>query len=108
MNEILISLLVVVIGAALGVFFFGGLWFTVQKLVNTKTPGLLFLGSFILRMSIVVLGFYGVMQLVSWLNGLLCLFGFIVARVIAVRWTKTHGVQSIPVQASTKKINHET
>ena len=38
-----------VAGALLGAFFFGGLWWTVQKGVTSEQPALWFLGSLLLR-----------------------------------------------------------
>ena len=45
-------------GVVLGAIFFGGLWWTVRKGVSSKQPALWFLGSLLLRMSIVLAGFY--------------------------------------------------
>ena len=39
-------------GALLGAFFFGGLWWTVQKGVASERPALWFLGSLLLRTGI--------------------------------------------------------
>ena len=36
-------------GALLGVFFFGGLWWTVQKGVASERPAFWFLGSLLVR-----------------------------------------------------------
>ncbi|MEO6975249.1 MAG: ATP synthase subunit I [Gallionella sp.] len=74
-------------GILLGDFFFGGLWWTVRKGVTAKHPALWFLGSMLLRTSIVVLGFYFVMG-GDWMKLLAGLFGFIVARVIVMRLTR--------------------
>lgn len=46
MNEILHIILTLVAGIALGLFFFGGLWYTVKKVVNTKTPSIWFFLSY--------------------------------------------------------------
>jgi len=43
-----------VAGAALGLFFYGALWFTVRRLVTTGHPVLLTLGSFWLRLLVVL------------------------------------------------------
>ena len=42
----------------LGAVFFGGLWWTVRKGVSSTQPALWFFGSLLLRMSIVLAGFY--------------------------------------------------
>ncbi len=74
-------------GLLLGGTFFGGLWWTVRKGIAAERPGLWFLGSMIVRMTIVMLGFY----LVSggqWDRLLSCLIGFIAARSIVLRLTR--------------------
>ena len=45
-------------GLALGLIFFGGLWWTVRKAVASRQPALWFLGSLLARMAIVLAGFY--------------------------------------------------
>ena len=75
-------------GAALGVVFFGGLWWTVQRGAASSTPARWFLISFVLRTGLVLAGFYwvGAGQLVP--LGL-CLMGFLVARAIVLLATRT-------------------
>ncbi len=58
MNEILNLILALVAGFLLGAFFFGGLWWTVQKGLSSKRPELWFLGSLLLRTITAVAGFY--------------------------------------------------
>jgi F1F0 ATPase subunit 2 len=84
MNEILILALACAAGGALGPFFFGGLWLTVSRGVDSTQPALWFAGSMILRMGITVAGIYYVS------GGLLgrltmCMLGFAIARY-AVIW----------------------
>ncbi len=81
MSEAVMLALAGIAGAALGVIFFGGLWWTVRKSVASKRPALWFFGSLLLRTAIVLAGFY----LVSdgrWQRILACLIGFFVARFI--------------------------
>ena len=49
MNDILPLALALAAGLLLGAFFFGGLWWTVQKGVASERPALWFLGSLLLR-----------------------------------------------------------
>jgi F1F0 ATPase subunit 2 len=77
-------------GLILGAIFFGGLWWTIRKGLSSRRPALLFLGSAVLRMSIVVAGFYFVSN-GQWQRLLACLMGFIMAR-LAVTWL-TRGKQ---------------
>jgi F-type H+-transporting ATPase subunit a len=58
MNNFLLLALALIAGLVLGAIFFGGLWWTVRKGVFSKSPALWFLGSMLLRMSIVLAGFY--------------------------------------------------
>src|SRR5579864_8194595 len=81
MNETLILVLALVTGVLLGAMFFGGLWWTVRKGVSSKQPALWFLGSLLLRTSIAMAGFYFVAR-GHWERLLVCLLGFIMARLI--------------------------
>jgi F1F0 ATPase subunit 2 len=88
MNEFLILALALVAGLLLGAIFFAGLWWTVRKGVLSKHPALWFLGSMLLRMSIVLLGFCFVGR-GDWQRLVVCLLGFIIARYIVMRLTRT-------------------
>ena len=87
MNDVAIFVLPVVAGVFLGVVFFGGLWWTVRKGVSSKQPVLWFLGSLLLRMSIALAGFYFVSGGL-WERLLLCLLGFVMARLVVTRLTR--------------------
>ncbi len=84
MNETLTVILAFAAGSALGAFFFGGLWWTVRRGISSPRPALWFAGSMLLRISVVLVGFY-------WVGGphamrlLACGFGFFVGRV-GVTW----------------------
>ncbi len=86
-SEVLILFLTASVGLMLGGIFFGGLWWTVRNGINAKQPGLWFLVSIIVRMTIVMAGFYfaGGGQ---WDRLLSCLLGFIAARSIIVWLTR--------------------
>jgi F1F0 ATPase subunit 2 len=84
MSDTLALALALLAGASLGVFFFGGLWWTVQKGVTSETPALWFLGSLLLRTSLVLAGFYLAAQ-GHWSRLAVCLLGFLIARFIVVR-----------------------
>lgn len=87
MNETLSLVLALVTGVLLGGVFFGGLWWTVRKVVSSKQPALWLLGSVLLRMSIALAGFYFVAH-GHWVRLLVCLLGFVVARMIATRLSR--------------------
>jgi F1F0 ATPase subunit 2 len=81
MCEALTLVLSGVAGGMLGVLFFGGLWWTVRKGLSSQRPALWFFGSLLLRMSIVLAGFYLVGR-GHWERLVLCLFGFVMARLV--------------------------
>jgi F1F0 ATPase subunit 2 len=87
MREIGIGALVLAAGIGLGTIFFGGLWWTVRKGAVSENPALWFLGSLVLRMGITLPGFYFVSD-GHWERLLLCLFGFLMARVAVTSLTR--------------------
>jgi F1F0 ATPase subunit 2 len=87
MNETLILVLALATGVLLGAIFFGGLWWTVQKGVSSKRPALWFFGSLLLRTSIALVGFYFIAR-GHWERLLVCLLGFVMARLIVMRITR--------------------
>lgn len=88
MNETLFMILAFIAGLALGILFFGGLWFTVNKSINAKMPAIWIISSFFLRVSIILTGFYFVSG-GSWQRLLICVVGFVVARFIIVTLTRS-------------------
>ncbi len=72
-------------GVALGVFFFAGLWWTVRKGLVSKTPAAWFLLSFLVRMSVVLGGFYWIAQQGEWQLLSMALLGLIMARMALTR-----------------------
>ena len=87
MNDVSGLLLALVTGILLGAMFFAGLLWTVQKGVLSTRPALWFFGSALLRTSIVLAGFYIVAH-GHWERLLLCLLGFVFARLIVTRLTR--------------------
>jgi F1F0 ATPase subunit 2 len=104
MNEIVYMILAFILGLLLGTIFFGGLWFTVRKLVASKIPALWFLGSFILRVGITLIGFYYISS-GSWQRLLICVAGFIIARFAVIHFTKMSEERQVLLK---KEIGHET
>ena len=88
MNKVLPLALASVAGLLLGAIFFAGLWWTVRKGVSSQQPALWFFGSLVLRMSIVLAGFYFVGRR-DWERMVACLFGFVMARFMVLRLTRT-------------------
>ncbi len=87
MNDFVFKFLVLIAGLALGILFFGGLWLTVKKALVSSKPALWFLGSVVLRVGITLLGFYYV-AMGNWVNMIVCLLGFVIARFIVLSFTK--------------------
>ena len=78
------TILAVLAGGLLGVVYFGGLWWTVQRIERSHWAGFLVLGSFLLRSALVLAGIY-VVAAGSWVRVLCALVGFMVSRIIITR-----------------------
>lgn len=89
MNETLYLVCTFIAGLVLGTLFFGGLWLTVKKMEDSKMPALLFIGSFLFRSGITMLGLYYIAG-TSLLRILTCVLGFVTARFIVIRLTKSN------------------
>lgn len=74
-------------GVLIGLLFFGGLWWTVQKAMSSRQPGLLFAASFLLRTVLTLAAFY-LVGCGSWQRLLLCLIGFVLGRILVKRLSK--------------------
>jgi F1F0 ATPase subunit 2 len=75
------------IGGMLGAIFFGGLWWTIQRVLDPKRSMVWFIGSALLRTCIVLAGFFFVAR-GSWMRMLSCLLGFFIARLVVTRVTR--------------------
>lgn len=68
-------------GILFGIFYFGGLWWTVQKITGSEKAYLISVASFVVRTAVVLVGFYLLLM-----SGSLYLFaalaGFLIARTI--------------------------
>jgi F1F0 ATPase subunit 2 len=96
MNDILFLALSLITGVALGVIFFGGLWWTVRKGTGARRPALWFAASLLLRTGIVLAGFYFLGR-GDWMRMAACLVGFIAARLLVMRLTRpAEKTQSTP------------
>ncbi|MFZ0490128.1 MAG: ATP synthase subunit I [Salegentibacter sp.] len=95
-------IIVFIEGFALGIFFFGGLWYSVKKAVVSTKPLLWTFGSFFVRMSVTILVFY-LSGAGDWRRFLAILVGFMAARFTVIYVTKT-----IDAKQPEQKVNHET
>jgi F1F0 ATPase subunit 2 len=83
-------LLALAAGLLLGAAYFGGLWWTVVRGIGSRHTGLWFSLSLLLRTGVAMLGFYLVAR-GSWERLLVCVAGFVMARVIVIRLTADAG-----------------
>jgi len=98
-NEALTLLLAWLAGGVLGAVFFGGLWWTVRRGMSSKQPALWFLGSLLLRITIVLAGFY-FMSGGHWERLLICSLGFVLSRPV-VTWLTRPAEPSKTAQEAT-------
>ena len=90
MSETLLLLLPLTGGLLLGGLFYGGLWWTVHKGLGSPRPALWFLVSYLVRTGIALAGFY-LLAWSHWPRLLVCLLGFLAARFIIMRQSRTAG-----------------
>jgi F1F0 ATPase subunit 2 len=102
MNDLLALAMAWLAGIVLGVLFFGGLWWTVRKALVSKQPTIWFLGSFLIRASIVLAGFY-VVAGGHWDRLLASLIGFVIARYLVMRLA---GLPAACCNAPAKETGH--
>jgi F1F0 ATPase subunit 2 len=88
MNDYVALTVVLIAGILIGGFFFGGLWWTIQKGLTSRNPVLWFFGSTLLRLSAALAGFYFIAGK-DWRKLLICMLGFLIARVVVTRLTRT-------------------
>ena len=72
------------VGVGTGVFYFGGLWWTVRRLPSVRQPALLTLGSFFVRTGLSLAAFYFASG-GHWERILASLLGFMIMRGFLVR-----------------------
>ncbi|MBX3059995.1 MAG: ATP synthase subunit I [Anaerolineae bacterium] len=72
------------VGGVAGSLYFGGLWYTVRQLPATNRPALLLLGSFLLRLTL-LLGALYLLTSAHWSYLLSALVGLLLARTLLIR-----------------------
>jgi F1F0 ATPase subunit 2 len=78
------ALPVLIYGGFLGAVFFGGLWWTIQRALTAANPARWFAGSLLLRMSLVLAGFYAIAG-AGWQALMVSLIGFLLSRMVVTR-----------------------
>lgn len=95
MFDVLYWLFVAFAGSALGLFYFGGLWYTLKYLERWKNPAIGMSLSMFFRSGVVVLGLYALTG-GQWKPLVVALIGFIGVRIMLVRYfgpvKKTHAI----------------
>ncbi len=71
-------------GVALGALFFGGLWWTVRRVLVARLPAAWLIASFVARTALVLAGLM-VVAGDQWQRWLVVLAGFIAARAVITR-----------------------
>ena len=74
-----------VAGLFLGAFYFIALWRTVKRLPDAPSPLRLMLGSFFVRMAVLLPGFYFVISGGHWGRLIMALIGFVLMRKLLTR-----------------------
>lgn len=90
-------------GGLLGLFFFGGLWWTVRRALESPRPALWVGGSLLLRMATVATGFV-VVGAGDWRSLLSCLMGFLAMRWLVVRLTDRSTAELSPASRLTLEL----
>lgn len=84
LNDVLPVGVALVGGVALGLLFFGGLWWTVKQIPKSRHPSLLLLGSFAVRTLTLLIGLVIISSGQPLLIGV-AMLGFLAARMLLVR-----------------------
>ena len=86
-TTVLMLALASVAGGILGGIFYGGLWWTTRRGLSSTQPALWFLLSLVVRMGIVLAGFY-VVSGSRWERLIACLLGFSAAHIATTWWSR--------------------
>ena len=86
LNEWFLYIVPLAGGIIISLFYHAGLWWTVRSLPRSRSPLLLSIGSFYLRMTVTMAAFYLVMQN-DWRRLAVCLAGFMAVKFIMSRIT---------------------
>jgi F1F0 ATPase subunit 2 len=99
MNDLMVLALAAAGGAVLGMMFYGGLYWTIRRGIESKSPALWFSASLLLRTALALIGFYAISG-GDWRRLLACVPGFLLARVVVTWWGYRSAVRSQPLKAA--------
>lgn len=77
-------LLMLVAGTIIGAGYFGGLWFTLQRMTNDRNGALWLIASFLLRSSMTMAAFW-LLAAGEWQRILALALGFITIRFLSIK-----------------------
>lgn len=110
MNSTLLLTISFAIGLLVGLVFFAGLWWTIRTGLHSARPATLFLGSLLLRTTIVLTGFYFVVVVLNKTQHehslsvpLSCFFGFLLARFLVQRILSLRRYAQVDEKSSTPR-----
>jgi len=83
-GEIFFIAISLVVGVAIGIINFAGMWSTIHYLSQVKHPAILMMLSFIVRMAIIMTTFYFVMD-GRWERLIACMVGFFLVRRVLMK-----------------------
>lgn len=72
-------------GVGLGLIYFLGLWLTIRQLAQRQYTSLWMMASLMLRLSLVLTGFYLLIDATGWQGLLAALLGFTLVRLLLTR-----------------------
>jgi F1F0 ATPase subunit 2 len=72
------------VGLGLSAVFYGGLWITIRRLLVTRRPVAVTLGSLVFRTALTLAGLVLVAR-GQWQNALACVAGFVIGRIVVSR-----------------------
>ena len=83
MNEVLSLLLMFICGGILAALYFSALWFTVQRIQHNEKPVFWLITSLTLRMGLLLIVFYLILDYGHWMHLLAVLAGFVAVRILS-------------------------
>ena len=89
------------LGVLLGAMFFGGLWWTISRALPSKQPAVWFLSSLLVRMAVVLTGFFAVGG-GDWRRLAACLIGFVASRFAITRLARFGGASTDQLETGTE------
>lgn len=81
-------------GFLIGIVYFGGLYYSTRKFKDVKNPAIFMFLSFIIRMAVLIAGFYYLAK-IDYKNVLIGLIGVILVRFIMIFKVKNYSSNSM-------------